>query len=446
MKKLLATLLFFLLPQVAFGQQKYDPRLMPDEVAMDVELAPTGETDAVCVAGTPGPTPAITLCSTMNLTGKTVLFKLPEYTVATLPASHPLAIVTDAASASSCTTGGGANRVLCHWNGSAWASLGGGGVSGVSVADVVSNMPSCTTTGGDNPYNCNPTNPVTVYSDRMVIWVRFNQGNVGTASVNVSTLGNRDIRNADGTVLADNALLADGRSYPLVYNLSAAQFRMLQDLTGAGGSGITDLVADCIPKAGSATTLTACSGITNPVANEWHYSDTSGFTIDVTNELPTADRSQVRPNKSGTYALTTGTLVNGNLPKFDANGVLIDSGVTAPGAGTFEIVFHNDRDAGILNTDDRPKMYPNLGGTKTITQVKCWTDTGTSTVNLQRDDGSAANILSSDLICSTAGVSTTSFVSGENIISSGHNIDFVQVTGQTSGLPTKVTLAILGTK
>ena len=66
--------------------------------------------------------------------------------------------------------------------------------------------------------------------------------------------------------------------------------------------------------------------------------------------------------------------------------------------------------------------------------------------NLQRDDGTAADILTSDLVCDTGGETTTTFDTGENIISSGHIIDFVMVDADTSGAPTKVTVAILGTK
>lgn len=53
------------------------------------------------------------------------VFTAPLYTVATLPAAatYPgaIAIITDGASATDCTTGADANAVLCYSTGSAWA-------------------------------------------------------------------------------------------------------------------------------------------------------------------------------------------------------------------------------------------------------------------------------------------------------------------------------------
>lgn len=60
---------------------------------------------------------------------------LTAYTVATLPATatNKVVIVTDGNAANDCTSGGGSTRVLCAYNGSAWAAIGdgsGGGGSG----------------------------------------------------------------------------------------------------------------------------------------------------------------------------------------------------------------------------------------------------------------------------------------------------------------------------
>ena len=77
-----------------------------------------------------------------------------------------------------------------------------------------------------------------------------------------------------------------------------------------------------------------------------------------------------------------------------------------------------------------------------ITQVCAKTDAGTSVINLQRNDGSAANILSSNLTAATTEACTTTFVSGEDILSEGHYIHFVMVTGAASGTPTKLTVSV----
>jgi hypothetical protein len=57
---------------------------------------------------------------------------IPEVTVATLPAGQTAGTtrtVTDGDDSSDCISGGGATRVLCSFDGSDWAALGGGGSS-----------------------------------------------------------------------------------------------------------------------------------------------------------------------------------------------------------------------------------------------------------------------------------------------------------------------------
>ena len=83
----------------------------------------------------------------------------------------------------------------------------------------------------------------------------------------------------------------------------------------------------------------------------------------------------------------------------------------------------------LADTADWPRMWRNrLGSGITITEVHCESDAGTPSINLQRDDGTAANILASNLSCSTSGASTTSFSGSEASIANDHKIDFVMVT------------------
>jgi len=80
------------------------------------------------------------------------------------------------------------------------------------------------------------------------------------------------------------------------------------------------------------------------------------------------------------------------------------------------------------NTLDVPSLFPNRSRALTLTEVYCEINAGSASINLQRDDGSPANILSSDLACSTAGATTTGFVAGENALAVGHNLDHVTVS------------------
>lgn len=104
----------------------------------------------------------------------------------------------------------------------------------------------------------------------------------------------------------------------------------------------------------------------------------------------------------------------------------------------------------LATTDDYPAIWLNdTERTLTITQVTCKSDAGTPTINLQRDDGSAANIFTSAMTCDTTpsgtdgtdGILTSSgFVSGENVLSPGHWLGFLSVT--PGGTAKMVTVSI----
>ncbi|MEO6119305.1 MAG: hypothetical protein ABIP12_01340 [Terriglobales bacterium] len=91
--------------------------------------------------------------------------------------------------------------------------------------------------------------------------------------------------------------------------------------------------------------------------------------------------------------------------------------------------------------DSQKDIYMNVVGAMTINQVTCISDLGAPTINLQRDDGSASNILSTDLACSTGGTSTTSFL--DSALAVGDKLDFY-VTGGT-GVAHRVTVVIKAT-
>jgi hypothetical protein len=95
------------------------------------------------------------------------------------------------------------------------------------------------------------------------------------------------------------------------------------------------------------------------------------------------------------------------------------------------------------DTDDQRAIYANVVGPMTINSVTCFSDAGTPTINLQRDDGTPANILSSDLTCSTTGATSTSFSGAENSLGLNHKLDFAMVTA--GGVAKRVTVVIKAT-
>jgi hypothetical protein len=325
---------------------------------------------------------------------------------------------------------------------SLWASIADAQLVPRQTVEPGAGLIFCTSADLTDTYTCPTATPIiTAYAVNQPVPLTVATSNTGAASVNIRAIGAITILAHDGSTLTNNAITS-GRPYLLIYN--GANF-LLYAVGSSGGAGLSGLTNNRVLKASGATAAVDSSCLDTGTSID--CGDLTGNYHQEDFATPTAaPHVHTWPAATGTIAQTTGALVTGNLPKWDSSGRLVDSGVAAPGAATFEIVFHNDRDGGLADTDDRAKIYPNLGGTKTITQVKCWTDTGTSTINLQRDDGSAANILASNLVCSTAGASTTSFSGSENIVAVDQNIDFVLVTAATSGTPTKITVAILGTK
>jgi hypothetical protein len=529
----------------------------------DAEIVPTGEANGVCISNTGTPTPAITLCSTMDLTGKTVYIKLPEVTVATRPANHALVIVTDGTSGTDCTTGGGSTRVLCAWNGSAWASIGGGAGGGTGdVTDVfgTSNEICVTNPGGPSPTaslcstiailgkilqlgrldlagditpttltaNTNDWNPTalstasTIRFSTNAIWsitgllggadgriiTLYNVGSFAAIFPNASSssaTGNRFAFGSDIIVGPNQGLI-------LQYDNTATSWRALSTIINPGASaycadaGSTDAYACSLTppitayttgahyffKANTANTgvaTLALNGIASPVTIK---KPVGGATTDLDNNDIRSGQivevvydgtnfqmvSMLGNAPGGISGLATGCLskaasgttlndsavcedadsvnsskkmevgdVSTNSFIFKGTGITGKVGIQAATLRkrTIGFVIGADSGAALTDSDDQVDVYENQLAAFHITSVKCRTDTGTSTINLQRNDGTPANILSSNLVCTTSGATSTSFTSGEDAIAVGNMIDFVMVTAATSGTPKRITVTITAT-
>lgn len=93
----------------------------------------------------------------------------------------------------------------------------------------------------------------------------------------------------------------------------------------------------------------------------------------------------------------------------------------------------------LTDADDQPSIFVNrLGADVTVTEVWCECDSGSPVINLQRDDGTPSNILSSNLTCLPAGA--TGVIDGaEAAIANGERIDFTLVI---AGAAKRVTVSI----
>jgi hypothetical protein len=151
----------------------------------------------------------------------------------------------------------------------------------------------------------------------------------------------------------------------------------------------------------------------------------------------------------GTPSPTSKLTVAGNVEVTGTgNGILFSDGSTltssvAARIRTITYLAGCDSCGVLTDADDQRTIFFNLTGAMTINSVTCFSDTGTPTINLQRDSGSPVNILTSDLTCSTAGTTTTGIVGGQSVLNLNDKLDFVMVSA--GGTAKRVTVAIKAT-
>lgn len=99
-----------------------------------------------------------------------------------------------------------------------------------------------------------------------------------------------------------------------------------------------------------------------------------------------------------------------------------------------------------LTTDDGVAFIWGARTATTLDKIRCETDTGTATINLQRDDGaSPANIATSNLVCDTTGVETTTLEAAEDELAAGESLDLV-VSAVSDPPPLRLTVCWGGTR
>jgi hypothetical protein len=164
--------------------------------------------------------------------------------------------------------------------------------------------------------------------------------------------------------------------------------------------------------------------------------------------------SMTMDSSSGNVGIGTPTpssplTVSGNVEvKGTGNGIIFPDG-SALNSGSAARIRGINYLAGcetcgiLLDTDDQPLIYINIVGAMTINSVTCFSDAGTPTINIQRDSGTLANVLGTDLACSSAGATSTNIVPGQSVLNLNDKLDFVMVSA--GGTAKRVTIAIKAT-
>ncbi len=274
----------------------------------------------------------------------------------------------------------------------------------------------CADAGSTDAYACSLTPTITAYTTGAHYFFKANTANTGAATLALNSIASPvTIKKPVGGVttdLVDNDIRA-GQIVEVVYD--GTNFQMVSQLGNTPG-GISGLATGCLSKAASATTLndsTVCE---------------DADSINSSKKIEIGD-------------------VSTNSVQFKATGITGKVGIQAATLRkrTIGFVIGADSGSALTDSDDQIDVLENQLAAFHITSVKCRTDTGTSTINLQRNDGTPANILSSNLVCTTSGATSTSFTSGEDAIAIGNMIDFVMVQAATSGTPKRITVTITAT-
>jgi hypothetical protein len=151
----------------------------------------------------------------------------------------------------------------------------------------------------------------------------------------------------------------------------------------------------------------------------------------------------------GTSNPTSKLTVAGNVTLTGAgNGIVFPDGTTLNSSSAARIraityLAGCDTCSALADTDDQRTIYVNLVGPMTINSVTCFSDSGTPIINLQRDDSTPANILTSDLSCSASGSSSVGIAGSESVLNLNDKLDFVMVTA--GGAAKRVTVVVKAT-
>lgn len=122
---------------------------------------------------------------------------------------------------------------------------------------------------------------------------------------------------------------------------------------------------------------------------------------------------------SSVTQINLATQVKGQLPVANlATGVITRSITYIAGC---------DNCVALVAADDQLTFFRNNIAPMTITEGWCESDTGSPVINLQRDDGTPANVFSSDCTCTTGGTICTIDTAEDNL-AVGDKLDFVLVT------------------
>jgi hypothetical protein len=149
----------------------------------------------------------------------------------------------------------------------------------------------------------------------------------------------------------------------------------------------------------------------------------------------------------GSPCIGTGEIVDSAVTSAKiADGTILDADINSSAAtrirGINYIAGCDSCSALSATDDDQPTIYQDVIGTLYITGVTCFTNAGSPTINLKRNNGSTAtDIMAAAIACD--GTAKTNFNGTEYQLVSGNRIDFDLVDASTANRVTVVIKAVV---
>ena len=176
------------------------------------------------------------------------------------------------------------------------------------------------------------------------------------------------------------------------------------------------------------------SDIAGNAADNTIIRDSAGFSVIGKTATGTGDPADIVAADETVLGRTgAGNLVFAQVANGQIANLAVDSAKLAVPNKTFKCNFTLFDPGGLADTDDIPSISncTRPGRAITITEIWAETDAGTPSINLQRDDGTPANMCTANLTPTTGGATCTVAAAEDNFAATDR-LDFVMVSASTA--------------
>lgn len=237
---------------------------------------------------------------------------------------------------------------------------------------------SLTSGGSSNAYTLTPNRTISAYASGVEFLFAANHANTSTATLNVSSLGAKDLRDRDGAALASGEI-ESGAILHAVYDNSNGYFRVTNLITGLGaGTTNLDSLTDVAISTATSGDLLRYNGTSWVNATLAASLAAASETVSGIVELATA--AEALTGSSQALALTPYSMANnasktapGGYIKFPGGVIVVWGAMTAAASTTT-----SDTLAATVSSSRWPLLTMNEFNTTTRSPVKVYSHNSTS--------------------------------------------------------------------